>query len=262
MPTTPAPTTTSGSGSRFTPSSTASVAMAMHAVVASTIARRPSTTAAPGDRAGRGGRHAVDERPHARRVLPPRVARREQHGQRVDGHEHARRRGRRAERPGDEVADERDGDHDRARRDHRDGHGVEELPLGEPAVLLHHAAVQERHDGEPAAEHEQPGRREVHEQRAERRRRRRREPGDEPQRCQRQRSRDRLGVRRRARRTDAPPRRARSRRTPTTISRSVHAVTTALTAKSAHSSRSRAIVVRTSFTALRAMIAMTAAPMP
>ena len=43
---------------------------------------------------------------------------------------------------------------------------------------------------------------------------------------------------------------------------SVHAVTSAVNAKQIHSSRSRPTVVRTSFTALRATIAITAAPMP
>ena len=47
-----------------------------------------------------------------------------------------------------------------------------------------------------------------------------------------------------------------------TISLSVQAVTSALTAKIPQSSQSRARVIFTSFTALRAMMAMTAAPMP
>src|SRR5215471_5072355 len=47
-----------------------------------------------------------------------------------------------------------------------------------------------------------------------------------------------------------------------TISDSVQAVATALAVNSAHSRRSRAIVIRTSLTALRAMMAMTAAPTP
>jgi hypothetical protein len=46
------------------------------------------------------------------------------------------------------------------------------------------------------------------------------------------------------------------------ISDSVHAVTTRLTPNSAQSRRSRASVMLTSFVALRAMIAMTAAPIP
>ena len=36
------------------------------------------------------------------------------------------------------------------------GDRVEELLLGEPVALDHHAAVQERHDGEAAAEHDEP----------------------------------------------------------------------------------------------------------
>ena len=46
------------------------------------------------------------------------------------------------------------------------------------------------------------------------------------------------------------------------ISCSVHPVTTPLTAKMTHNSRSRPSVSFTSLVALRAMIAMTAAPMP
>ena len=40
-------------------------------------------------------------------------------------------------------------------------HGVEELPVVEPGERLDHAPVQERHDGQPAAEDERPRRREV-----------------------------------------------------------------------------------------------------
>ncbi len=47
-----------------------------------------------------------------------------------------------------------------------------------------------------------------------------------------------------------------------TISDSVQAVTTVLTPNSTHNSASFASVIRTSFTALRPMIAMTAAPIP
>src|SRR6266511_134345 len=43
------------------------------------------------------------------------------------------------------------------------GESIQELPLREPMELLHDAPVQERHDGEPAAEHEQPCGREVQE---------------------------------------------------------------------------------------------------
>ena len=46
------------------------------------------------------------------------------------------------------------------------------------------------------------------------------------------------------------------------ISDSVQAVTTALAAKMAHRSRSRPSVIRTSFSTLRAMMAITAAPIP
>jgi hypothetical protein len=42
----------------------------------------------------------------------------------------------------------------RAGCDHRHGDGVEELTLGEPVEAVHHAAVEERNDRQPAAEDE------------------------------------------------------------------------------------------------------------
>src|SRR6266702_679261 len=79
-----------------------------------------------------------------------------EHDDQVHGREHAESGNRGAHRTRHEIPDERHRDDDRAGRDHGDGHGIEELPLGEPAILLHHAPVQKRHDGEPAPEDEQP----------------------------------------------------------------------------------------------------------
>ena len=76
------------------------------------------------------------------------------HDEEVDGQEHAERGGRRPGRARHQVADERHRDDDRAGREHRHRHRVEELPLVQPAVLLHDPPVEERHDREPAAEHE------------------------------------------------------------------------------------------------------------
>ena len=57
-------------------------------------------------------------------------------------------------KPGNQEADERDGDHDGPRRDEGDRHGVEELLIVEPVEFLHHAAVEKRDDRQPAAEDE------------------------------------------------------------------------------------------------------------
>jgi hypothetical protein len=53
-----------------------------------------------------------------------------------------------------EEADEAGGDDHRAGRDHRHRHGVDELSVGEPVVLLHHPAVEEGHDRQATAEDE------------------------------------------------------------------------------------------------------------
>ncbi len=74
------------------------------------------------------------------------------------------------------------------------------------------------------------------------------------------------GITRAARARCAGSRRSRyvtpAARKSQTISDSVHAVTAALARKRTHSATSRSSVLRASFQALRAMIAMTAAPMP
>ena len=126
------------------------------------MARRPSTKAAPAMAPVAAGRHAVDEG-LARVGLS---AKRRKYGagmidEQVAGQEDADRGRGRAERPGDEVADEGDGDDDRPGRDHRDRDRVEELPLGQPVVLVDDAAVEERHDRQAAAEHERARLREV-----------------------------------------------------------------------------------------------------
>src|SRR4029453_13617 len=95
---------------------------------------------------------SLDEGFHLRIVHgPPKIARgndyeevaREKYGDR--GHEAS-------QGTGNEVSDEGEGDHDRAWRDHRDCDGVEELPLGQPAEIVHHHSVEEGHDREAAAE--------------------------------------------------------------------------------------------------------------
>src|SRR5205085_5292145 len=61
------------------------------------------------------------------------------------------------DQPANEVADQGGGDDDGAGGDKAHGHGVEELALGQPVVLVNDAFSQEGDDGEPAAEDEGPG---------------------------------------------------------------------------------------------------------
>ena len=158
-PSPPAAATTSGSGI-FVFQTVRSAATAMSAVGTSRIA--PARDDDGGAReCARGGRgDAEDERgDRGPRGESAHVRGRQDHED-PDRQEHAECRGRRPRDAADEVADERDRDDDRARRDHRDGDGVEELPLVQPAEVLHDAAVEERDDRESAAEDEGPGLRE------------------------------------------------------------------------------------------------------
>ena len=79
---------------------------------------------------------------------------RRNHGEEERGQECRSRGDAGPGKPGDQVADETGGDHHRARGDEGDGDRIEKLPLREPMMLEHHAAVQKRHDREPAAENE------------------------------------------------------------------------------------------------------------
>ena len=58
---------------------------------------------------------------------------------------------------GDQKADEGHGDDDWSRGDHGDGHGIEELLFAQPPELLHHALIEEGHDGQAAAKDERAG---------------------------------------------------------------------------------------------------------
>src|SRR5207244_4667763 len=98
--------------------------------------------------------HAVHERPDGLvGGEAPEVWRRDD-DEEVAREEDAERGERAAERPGDEIPDEGRRDDDRRRRYHGDGDGIEELPVREPVEALDDAAVEERHDGEPASEDE------------------------------------------------------------------------------------------------------------
>ena len=109
------------------------------------------------DRANRSGRRALHEALQARVVLvatdhPPRDDD-EQVGRREDGD----RRDHGAGDSVDQIARERRHDHDRPRADQAHRDGVDELPLGEPVMVVDEALVQERHDREPGSERERAG---------------------------------------------------------------------------------------------------------
>ena len=212
-----------------------------------------------GDRSGRGRGDAVHECFEPRVVGEARVERRGDDDEQVARQEDAERREHRAAEALHEIADERDGDDHRAGRDHGHRDGVEELLIGEPAVLAHHAAVEKRHDGQAAAEDE------------------RARLGEEPEerRAARRGCRCRCGERRSAARSTAARGARRAHRLlhrasvampqpriSETTSASSTAVAIAFAAKITHSSQSRPSVSRTSLYALRRMMAMTAAPMP
>ena len=132
-PASPAMTTRSGSGTLKRQRSPR-LARAIAAVGTSTIARCPRTTTAPA------------MAPLAAAVAPSEKARscallrwRTNQGagmtvKHPDWQEDADGGQGRSREPGDQVADEGHGDDDRSRGDHGDGHRVEELLLGQPAV--------------------------------------------------------------------------------------------------------------------------------
>jgi len=155
-PTTPDAAISAGSGMRFIVVMTPSVTAQIRTVGTSTRARRPSTITAPAM-----APVAAAVTPSTNALMRARALGKaakmwcRKNGHEIDRREHADRRDGGPDWSRNEIADERHCDHDRARRDHRDGDRVEELPLREPMELLDDAAVQERHDREPAAEHEE-----------------------------------------------------------------------------------------------------------
>ena len=57
---------------------------------------------------------------------------------------------------GDQVAHKPGCDNDWAGCNHRNSHGIEELPFSQPVEIPYHTAVEERHDCQAAAEYERP----------------------------------------------------------------------------------------------------------
>jgi hypothetical protein len=168
IPASPAATMISGSWSFLNFTSRPTVTRPMMTVGGSTNARRPRTNPAPAM-----APVAAAVTPSTKALMlaffreAPKVGRGDDREQEA-GAEGRERRDAGADRAGDEVADERDRDDDRTRRDHRDRDGVEELLIREPVEAIDDAAVEEGHDGEAAAEHERASLGEV--------------PGDRPQR--------------------------------------------------------------------------------
>jgi hypothetical protein len=134
------------------------------------------------------------------------------------------------------------------------------LPVVEPLVLVDHSAVEERHDGQPAAEHERPCLGEEQGQVSEGLSRRLTElPGGQ------------AGSQVSPRAVAPGPSRGGAftsidttphRRKTQTISDSVQAVVRALAANTNHSRWSLPIVRPVTLQVLRTMMAITAAPMP
>src|SRR5258706_2349429 len=111
----------------------------------------------PGDGADRRRGAAVDESDDGGLLAVLAEIRRGNDGEQVARQERRQSRDHRARKTRHQVADEADGNDHRSRGDHRHRDRVDELSLREPVVLVHHAAIEERHDGEAAAEHESAG---------------------------------------------------------------------------------------------------------
>src|SRR2546425_10764552 len=76
----------------------------------------------------------------------------QEHRDEIDGQEDPECGEGRAGESCDEIADERDRDHHRSWRDHRDRDGADELSLADPVELLHYTSVAKRPDHEAAAD--------------------------------------------------------------------------------------------------------------
>src|SRR5436190_6749403 len=213
------------------------------------------------DRTCSGRRDSVDEGLDARALGKVAKVRCREDSHEVHRREHTDGRHGRPEWSRNEVPDERHGDHDRTRRDHRNGDRIQELPLREPMELLHDApcgngtiASPLPNTNSPAAAKyantfqsiptdAAPVRPAVS------------HPGHNAT------SSVLVGSGGRARARTSRGMSPKATKTQM-ISLAVHAVTMRLTAKSPQSSRSRSSVRRASLAALHAIIAMTAAPIP
>src|SRR5438045_3656883 len=76
---------------------------------------------------------------------------REKDDEKINWQKHTRRRCKRTTEATNEIANKCNGDHNRPRRDHRNGNRIQKLPLRQPAILSHHSAAQECDDRESTA---------------------------------------------------------------------------------------------------------------
>src|SRR4051794_10123975 len=67
------------------------------------------------------------------------------------------RRDHSAPKTGDQIANEPDGDHHRAWRDHGHSYGIDKLLIVQPAVFLDDPTIEKWHNCQTAAKHERPG---------------------------------------------------------------------------------------------------------
>ena len=72
----------------------------------------------------------------------------------IDRREDGERRHCRTSQAAHQVTDECGGDHHRPRRDQAHRHGIQELALGEPVMLVDDTLLEEGHDSQPAPEDE------------------------------------------------------------------------------------------------------------
>ena len=100
------------------------------------------------------GGHAIDECLQARIVRKPAEVRRWNHDQQIAREENAECGERGSEWSTYQVANERHGDHHRAWSDHRNSHGIQELPLRQPLEVANNPAIEKRHDCEAASKYE------------------------------------------------------------------------------------------------------------
>src|SRR5262245_8353251 len=110
-----------------------------------------------GDRPGGGCGGALDKGLDLRVVAVPDEPPPRDGDAEVDRSEDRYRSDDGAGQSGDEVANERRGDHDRPGREQAHGNRIDELAAGEPVMLNDDAFAEERDDGQAAAEDEGPG---------------------------------------------------------------------------------------------------------
>lgn len=149
-----AASTTTGSGSFLKRHRTAAVARNSATVGRFTMGSLAQHHHGSSDSAHGSGGNAIHERDHAGCLPCFLEVRRRDRGEQVAGQKSRRRCDNRAPEAAGQEADEPGGDNDRAWGDHGHGHGIHKLAIRQPRILLDHAAIKERHDGQATAEDE------------------------------------------------------------------------------------------------------------